>query len=29
VLSRGLEVGELRGDEIEQRTLLELAHAGE
>jgi ribose transport system ATP-binding protein len=29
VLSRGLRVGELRGREIEQRALLELAHAGE
>jgi ribose transport system ATP-binding protein len=29
VLSRGLKVGELRGREIEQRALLELAHAGE
>ena len=29
VLSRGLKVGELRGPEIDQRALLDLAHAGE
>jgi ABC-type sugar transport system ATPase subunit len=29
VLSRGLVVGELRGAEITQRALLQLAHAGE